>query len=67
MSNVVSPTVTGGQVLSESGETSSTAPRRGWTEPLITQLPALNELTLQSTSPIPGGGGTGGGGSTVIP
>ena len=65
MSKVVSPAVTGAPAMSESSESSS--PRKGWTEPRITQLPALNELTLQSTSPIPGGGGTGGGGTTVIP
>jgi hypothetical protein len=67
MSNVVSPAVTGGHGLSATGDASSATPRKGWTEPRITQLPALNELTLQSTAPIPGGGGTGGGGTTVIP
>lgn len=67
MSNHVSPAVTGTPVVPESGDTSSATGRRAWVEPTITQLPALNELTLQSTAPIPGGGGTGGGGTTVIP
>jgi hypothetical protein len=39
---------------------------REWKRPSITELPRLNELTLQSGG-IPGGGGTGGGGSTVTP
>lgn len=66
MSNVVSSAVAGSTTGSESSDANS-AGRRQWTEPRITQLPALNELTLQSTAPIPGGGGTGGGGTTVIP
>ncbi len=37
-----------------------------WVTPRITELPRLNEITLQSGG-IPGGGGTGGGGSTVVP
>jgi len=41
--------------------------RRVWVSPVVSSLPRLSELTLQSGSPIPGGGGTGGGGSTVIP
>jgi hypothetical protein len=65
MSHVVSPAVSGSQpVLSDANSAGS---RRSWTTPRVTQLPALNELTLQSTTPIPGGGGTGGGGTTVIP
>jgi hypothetical protein len=67
MSHHVSPEVAGTTAASESSDTNSSSPRRGWMEPKITQLPALNELTLQSTAPIPGGGGTGGGGTTVIP
>jgi hypothetical protein len=66
MSNHVSQAVTDTSVVPESGDTNSGPRRRGWTEPRITQLPPLNELTLQSTAPIPGGGGTGGGGTTVI-
>jgi hypothetical protein len=67
MSHHVSPEVTGTELVSDPSDTISSSPRKGWTEPKITQLPALNELTLQSTAPIPGGGGTGGGGTTVIP
>ena len=37
-----------------------------WKPPTLTELPRLNQLTLQSGQ-IPGGGGTGGGGSTVSP
>ena len=37
-----------------------------WIPPKLTELPRLNEITLQSGG-IPGGGGTGGGGSTVVP
>ena len=59
MSKVVSPAVTGVPEVSDN--------RRSWSEPRVTQLPPLNELTLQSTPAIPGGGGTGGGGTTVIP
>ncbi|HUQ48055.1 MAG TPA: hypothetical protein VM053_07400 [Gemmatimonadaceae bacterium] len=66
MSNIESRAVTD-PASSKSSEISPASRRKGWTEPRITQLPPLNELTLQSTSPIPGGGGTGGGGSTVIP
>ena len=40
--------------------------RQKWIEPRVTELPRLNEITLQSGG-IPGGGGTGGGGSTVVP
>jgi len=40
--------------------------KKTWTPPQLTELPRLNELTLQSGG-IPGGGGTGGGGSTVVP
>ena len=40
--------------------------KKKWVEPQLTELPRLNELTLQSGG-IPGGGGTGGGGSTVVP
>lgn len=38
-----------------------------WSEPTVTELPRLTDLTLQTGEGIPGGGGTGGGGSTVIP
>lgn len=41
--------------------------KRPWVSPVVSQLPRLTELTLQSPGPIPGGGGTGGGGSTVVP
>jgi hypothetical protein len=41
--------------------------RAPWVPPCVTDLPKLTELTLQTGSPIDGGGGTGGGGSTVIP
>lgn len=47
-------------------ELSSRNSRKKWIEPRITELPRLNQLTLQSGG-IPGGGGTGGGGSTVVP
>ena len=67
MPRVVSPVVTGLSPDSESSGATSGGNRRVWTEPRVTQLPPLNELTLQSTPPIPGGGGTGGGGTTVIP
>jgi hypothetical protein len=40
--------------------------KKNWTSPLVTPLPRLTEITLQSGG-IPGGGGTGGGGSTVVP
>ena len=42
-------------------------PRRDeWKTPVISELPRLSDLTLQSGQ-IPGDGGTGGGGSTVVP
>lgn len=37
-----------------------------WTEPTVTDLPRLTDLTLITGEGIPGEGGTGGGGSTVI-
>lgn len=40
--------------------------RQPWEAPDIQELPRLTELTLQTGSPIPGGGDTGGGGSTVF-
>jgi hypothetical protein len=40
--------------------------KRPWSAPALEELPPLNELTLQSGDPIPGGGGPGGGGSTVF-
>lgn len=40
--------------------------KKRWTEPRLTELPGLTDLTLQTGGPIPGGGGTGGGGSTVF-
>jgi|GEM_PF-3256463 len=40
--------------------------KMNWISPRLTELPRLNEITLQSGG-IPGGGGTGGGGSTVVP
>ena len=39
--------------------------RAPWIVPRVTDLPKLTELTLQTGSPIGGGGDTGG--STVIP
>ena len=39
--------------------------RAPWIVPTVTDLPKLTELTLQTGSPIDGGGDTGG--STVIP
>jgi hypothetical protein len=41
-------------------------PRRSWVRPEISELPRLTDLTLQTNSPIDGGGDTGGGGSTVF-
>lgn len=41
-------------------------PRHSWSEPEVTELPRLTELTLQTGGPTGGGGGTGGGGSTVF-
>ncbi|MDB4948492.1 MAG: hypothetical protein JWM27_1141 [Gemmatimonadetes bacterium] len=38
--------------------------RAPWTAPLVTELPRLTDLTLQTGPGIPGGGGTGG--STVF-
>jgi len=45
----------------------STATRRSWVRPSVTDLPRLTQLTLATTNgpAIPGGGGSGGG--TVIP
>jgi len=40
--------------------------RRPWVKPEVAELPRLTELTLQTGSPIDGGGDTGGGGSTVF-
>ena len=45
---------------------SVTPKTKNWISPRVTELPRLNEITLQSGG-IPGGGGTGGGGSTVVP
>lgn len=39
---------------------------RPWVSPRIEELPPLTELTLQTGSPIDGGGDTGGGGSVVF-
>lgn len=40
--------------------------RRAWVKPELIELPRLTDLTLQTGSPIGGGGGTGAGGSTVF-
>jgi hypothetical protein len=40
--------------------------RMPWVRPEITELPKLTNLTLQTGSPIPGGGDTRGPGSTVF-
>jgi hypothetical protein len=40
------------------------APRSAWTAPVVTQLPRLTDLTLQTGAPINGGGGTGTGSTT---
>ena len=40
--------------------------RKAWLRPEVSDLPRLTDLTLQTGSPIWGGGGTGGGGSTVF-
>jgi len=37
-----------------------------WVPPRIEELPPLTDLTLQTGSPIDGGGDTGGGGSVVF-
>ena len=37
-----------------------------WIAPEVKELPRLTDLTLQTGSPITGGGNTGGGGSTVF-
>jgi hypothetical protein len=41
-------------------------PRRTWIEPIISELPPLTSLTLQTGGLIGGDGGTGSGGSTVF-
>jgi len=51
-----------------SADLSTAIPSRAeWHAPVITPLPRLTELTLQTGPGIPCGGGTGGGGSTVCP
>ncbi len=45
---------------------SSRRAKRVWVKPEVVQLPPLTDLTLQSGSPIGGGGCTGGGGGTVF-
>jgi len=56
--------------LDESSSAISSSPavksdgRRPWVRPAVTQLPRLNQLTLQS---IPCGGEPGGGGTGVCP
>ena len=40
--------------------------KRPWVSPKVSELPRLTDLTLQTGSPIDGGGNTGGGGSTVF-
>jgi hypothetical protein len=40
--------------------------RKRWVPPEVTDLPRLTELTLQTGSPIVGGGSTGSGGSSVF-
>ena len=40
--------------------------KRPWVVPEVKDLPRLTDLTLQTGSPITGGGDTDGGGSTVF-
>ena len=40
--------------------------KKPWVAPELVELPRLTDLTLQTGSPIDGGGDTGGGGSTVF-
>lgn len=40
--------------------------KKQWVAPEIVDLPRLTDLTLQTGSPIDGGGNTGGSGSTVF-
>ena len=40
--------------------------KKVWVPPELVELPRLTDLTLQTGSPIDGGGDTGGGGSTVF-
>ena len=40
--------------------------KKPWVTPELVELPRLTDLTLQTGSPIDGGGDTGGGGSTVF-
>ena len=50
------------------GESPDRAPsgKKPWVAPELVELPRLTDLTLQTGSPIDGGGDTGGGGSTVF-
>jgi hypothetical protein len=50
------------------GRSSDSLPteKKSWTKPQIADLPRLTDLTLQTGSPIVGGGGTGSGGSSVF-
>ena len=50
------------------GEGPGRAPwgKKVWVPPELVELPRLTDLTLQTGSPIEGGGDTGGGGSTLF-
>jgi hypothetical protein len=66
MKQITSPAMCESNSLPSDSIESAPQKRKNWTPPIVTELPKLSEITLQSGG-IPGGGGTGGGGSTVVP